>query len=349
MLKKYLLDDFILFIMNYRFSNGFFILFCLIFSFIISFSGCVEEKPIFQLFVDDNYNSNTPGWQVDHFRSIQEAINAANSNSTINVNDGIYNENLVITKKISLFGNNANSTIINGDGIKSNVVTISIDGCEMSGFTIQNSGQTGDIPEKESGLYLSSSNNSIYYNIFKNNTCGMVTKLSTDNILEKNLFIDNFYGIYLNHLSNNNRISENIYCNNEFGMRIKSSKFNIINKNIIAENRGGMYICCAAINNTIYSNMFCENVNWHVEDWCNNSWDNENIGNYWDNYQENSAGAFDNNSDLIVDKALILIAGVGGEQVINVDRYPLMFRPNIGNPFINKASISCVDTYFMCL
>ncbi|MCD6222298.1 MAG: hypothetical protein J7K12_01255, partial [Thermoplasmata archaeon] len=48
------------------------------------------------VYVDDDYNSNTPGWQYDHFSSIQPAINAVEENGTVNVYSGTYYENIVI-------------------------------------------------------------------------------------------------------------------------------------------------------------------------------------------------------------------------------------------------------------
>ena len=36
-----------------------------------------------KFYVDDNYDSSTPGWQVDHFDSIQDAIDASSDGDRI--------------------------------------------------------------------------------------------------------------------------------------------------------------------------------------------------------------------------------------------------------------------------
>ena len=58
------------------------------------------------------------------FTSIQEAINASIENTTIHVNNGIYNGEIFITKPLKLIGKDKNLTIINGIN-SSNVIDIS--------------------------------------------------------------------------------------------------------------------------------------------------------------------------------------------------------------------------------
>ena len=58
----------------------------------------VDADPLPKFYVDDDYNSGTPGWQVNHFDSIQDAINAAAEGDTIKVFEGTYSENIVINK-----------------------------------------------------------------------------------------------------------------------------------------------------------------------------------------------------------------------------------------------------------
>mgnify|MGYP001039313996 CR=1 FL=1 len=48
------------------------------------------------------------------FPTIQEAINAANDGDTIFVHGGIYYENIVVNKSVSLIGENRSTTIIDG-------------------------------------------------------------------------------------------------------------------------------------------------------------------------------------------------------------------------------------------
>ena len=66
-----------------------------------------------KFYVDDDYDNTTPGWQIDHFDSIQDAIDASTSGDRIVVYSGVYNENIFIdTDLISIHGEDKNNTII---------------------------------------------------------------------------------------------------------------------------------------------------------------------------------------------------------------------------------------------
>ncbi len=68
------------------------------------------------VYIDDDFNESTPGWDYDHFDSIQDGIDAVNVNGTVYVYYGTYYENVVIDKSINLIGEDRNSTIIDGGG-----------------------------------------------------------------------------------------------------------------------------------------------------------------------------------------------------------------------------------------
>ncbi len=74
-----------------------------------------------------------------NYTRIQDAIDNATSGDTIFVFNGIYCENLLIDKSgISLFGEDKNTTIIDGS-MKDDVVVIKANFTRIQGFTIQNS------------------------------------------------------------------------------------------------------------------------------------------------------------------------------------------------------------------
>jgi parallel beta-helix repeat protein len=123
------------------------------------------------------------------FSTINAAITGASNGDTILVKKGIYNENIVIDKPITLEGEDKASTIIDGSG-KGTVVWINANVTVLSGFTIQNSGKNFT----DSGIYLNSAMGSS---------------------ISENLVISNNIGIYMlesakSHLENNN-LSENKY------------------------------------------------------------------------------------------------------------------------------------------
>ena len=72
----------------------------------------IEENTVI---VDLTYNENTPGWGIDHFASIQDAIDSdtVTDGWTVYVNKGIYHENISIYKSINLEGQNTEETIEN--------------------------------------------------------------------------------------------------------------------------------------------------------------------------------------------------------------------------------------------
>jgi len=89
----------------------------------------------FVVFVDDDFNESTPGWQIDHFNKIQEAINAVEEGGIVYVYEGVYEGSIGINKQVSIIshGNPAN-TIIKASG--QNAVTMH-NPCKLDGFTIR--------------------------------------------------------------------------------------------------------------------------------------------------------------------------------------------------------------------
>lgn len=270
-----------------------------------------------------------------NYSSIQDAINSASDNDTIFVSNGIYFENIIITKPVQLIGEDKNTTIINGNG-SSDIVDISTDYVKISSFTITNGSQrTAGIrirsnyntisncnisSNKNYGLYLDatpeSKNNIINFNTFFNNNYGLYTENAKTNNITSNTFTHNtLYSLYFTGSSNDNLISDNKFTDNNYALRIKGSGFNTIIKNQIKNNQYGLYFCCGAKNNIAYNNVFINNTNWNADDAIGNTWDNGMIGNYWDDYTGN-----DENGDGIGDTPYL----VGGDKG---DNFPLM-EPN---------------------
>jgi len=142
---------------------------------------CSTTKTI--IYVDDDGGAD--------YDSIQEAIDAAESQDTIFVYNGTYYENIVVTKTITLLGEDKKTTIIDGYNDEFNlIIHISADNVNINGFTIQNSKQNyyssgiiinnshfnsisnNTITCCKDGIVLwdSSENNTIYHNNFINNT-----------------------------------------------------------------------------------------------------------------------------------------------------------------------------------
>ena len=156
-------------------------------------------------------------WTVDddgpaNFRTIQEAIDAANDGDTIFVKNGTYYENIFVNKSISLIGENPKSTIIDGSNISSSfnpVIYVYGNNTKICNFTIRGSSNAW-------GIFL----------------------LTCENIwIENNLVTENQGGI-VSDFSNNVTLIKNNITNNEYeGVLLFGASKNILKDNTISGNK----------------------------------------------------------------------------------------------------------------
>jgi len=196
---------------------------------------------------------------------------------------------------------------------------------------------SGEIDLQSNGILLVPSN-SIYENVkidiyVKNgnnthtNTKNYIItkdKSRDSNIIRNNIIDgkDNGHGINF-YFSDNNEIYENIIKNNKKGIMIKEKPDYLTHLN----NEYNLSVDFNSNNNHFYHNNFIKNdVNAYDE--CDNSWDDgsKNGGNYWDDFDEESEGAYDEDGDGIVDSPYEISGGS------NKDKYPLINKYNINSP-----------------
>jgi parallel beta-helix repeat protein len=213
------------------------------------------------------------------FLTIQKAIDDPETSGThtIFVKSDIYNEHVNLNKSINLSGENKETTIIDGNGT-GNVVFISVDQVNITGFTIQNSGSNYD-----AGIYISSYYNLIARNNIINNTNGIYLEDSCNNSISENTITDNQLnsislvysnnntisentisnntgnGIFLSPLSNHNILVENTLNNNIFGIHTFQSSHNIIVNNKIIKNNWAGIRLDESFKNIIHNNNITEN------------------------------------------------------------------------------------------
>jgi len=200
------------------------------------------------------------------YAKIQEAVDA---NETINghvifVDEGIYYENVVVNKTLTLIGENRETTIIDGNRT-GNVIKITANDVNVVGFTVQNSGMSFS----NSGVWLDHSNeSSVSGNVIRNNGYFGVNIESslcnvTENIVESNKNIgiwlfNSPYGmsrIYSNLVTNNGYegislsysmaiVAQNVVTNNtSHGVYLENSANSFVTENTIANNEGiGVYL-----------------------------------------------------------------------------------------------------------
>jgi nitrous oxidase accessory protein len=293
----------------------------------IFLSGCIN----------DNLDAN--------HKSIQDAIDNAYDGDTIYVQSGTYYETLVVNKSITLIGAGKDITIIDCKEVSKadhvDIVLITADNCTISGFKITNTDVSSDVI----GIHIKSSNNTISDNTISytsqgveitgdsknnnvslnniiNNQYGIVLRLSDNNNISKNdLSLNSISGISVESASHSNIISSNTFSDNKNGIQIPDGKSNNIFKNTFIDNQKGIYFCCSSGDNIVYYNTFKQNSECNARDITSNQWDIDSVGNYWDDFDEPSEGAYDNNDDGIVDASYNISGGT------NQDRYPLINPP----------------------
>ena len=293
------------------------------------------------LYVDD---SNTVGpWEgtIDYpYKTIHDAVTAANSNDIIIVFSGTYNEKISITKNLTIIGENIDTTFMDGGGSGHVINAYGTYNHELDitlkNLTIRNAGGSGfdcitfsyissgqivnnKILNSQEGEGISLDHCkgiSIHDNIITNNKIkGISLTASEQNSIENNIIQDNQKGIQLDSYSLSNQVIGNsIRDNTQFGVYITQSSGNSFSQNEFIGN------------------------DQNAKDQSTNSWNVNNQGNYWDDY-----GHYDNNSDGIGDIPYLI---PGGE---NEDEFPLGYfkqpeQPGEGNIMPVAVSISLSKT-----
>ena len=235
-----------------------------------------------------------------NYTTIQVAIDAPETlnGHTILVDAGTYYENLVVTKSISLIGENSSNTIIDGGGpTYADISSSNKNNMAIRGFTLQN-GYFGI------SLY-SSTNPDLSENIIKDNQWGIYfndiynATISGNNItnsvgqgiqieqssyanISGNIVTNNGYSAIYIRNSSENTIFENTLTNNTFyGVDIYMSQNNNVTGNNITENNSGVYIQESS-NTTIISNNTIQNNNLngvYIRNSSNNTVSENNIPN----------------------------------------------------------------------
>jgi len=192
----------------------------------------------------------------DNYSKIQDAIDDAGDGYIIFVYRGIYHENIVIDKSLTLIGEEENTTFI--DGNKSgDVIHVSADHVVINGFTIRNGGGK----EGDAGIDINSGYATISHNIIAHNgRDGIFLNSSSGNTIFQNIISGNKYnGIFLAN-SFNNTITDNVIVNQTYspyysrGIYLRLSSSNIISNNTFADNVGYDIFLIGASYTTVTNN-----------------------------------------------------------------------------------------------
>ncbi len=173
-------------------------------------------------------------------RRIQEGIHLAAAGATIHVWDGYYREVLLVDRNVSLLGNGSDTTIVDGMGLW-NVLSIRADSVTVKGFTLTNSSEEDDYPERwkhevtdgVAGIHIQANFTTIIDCKTTLNDHGILLDQSRGTLLKNNTCTFNREGgIFLQEWCSDNTISTNNCSDNYyFGIRLWNSSWNKIENN----------------------------------------------------------------------------------------------------------------------
>ncbi len=269
-------------------------------SFINSSYGKIEN-PIFRktIFVD-SANTQGPwnGTQDYPYQYISDAVENSTTGDYIFVFNGIYNENVIVDKSLSIVGENKNTTII--DGMYNEfVILIANNNVHISNFSIRNSGGYAN----NAGIKVNSEYNQITQCIFYRTKTGIYVNKTNNNEIIDCIFHTNGGGIYLKSVKDSKVISC-YFTHNGIGLNIINSHDVEIfacyaETNGIAVNIENSFevkvLDCAVFNNNDNQGGISINHSWNIKvDNCN--------------FVHNGFGVImDNSSNIIISNSSLLL------------------------------------------
>jgi nitrous oxidase accessory protein len=275
----------------------------------------------------------------DDYASIQEALDNAEDGDTVFVKKGVYVENPVVRKPVTLTGEDRNATVLDvtaGLKVESDGVTVKgftiydgYDGISLAGNCCDISGNK--ITNTTHGIVVFGYENSISDNIFE--SIGLSSAIQL-NFANRNYITSNYIGscvegIQIWQNSNNNTIAENIITNcQDTAINFQYSNYNILTRNNISNSGCGTSIYVSN-NNTITNNNYVSNTiqfsanEWYALTWGHNRSVNIINKNYWSDYN-----GTDNNGDSIGDTPYVIDDN-------NQDNCPLMNPASITSSLQN--------------
>jgi len=239
------------------------------------------------LYVDDDAPPGGDGSIGHPFNRIQDAINASIDGDTIRVWEGVYYENAVMNKTLSLIGNGSDVTTIDAGGVGS-VVKVESDWCNVSGFRLTGCGI--NYTYRNAAIRISKSDNvEIFENNCSNNEwlgiyledsdfCTITRTISSNNkksgihfweakfctISNSQCSNNEDNGIFLDG-SYNNTIQNNAFSNNQKGIELSYSAGNIVINNTCTKNRAYGVRVWMSNENKLINNSCLDNVDHGIQ------------------------------------------------------------------------------------
>jgi len=183
-----------------------------------------KKDKLDSVYVKENYGSDDPCYQIDHFETMGDGIDNVNAKGDVYVFNGTYYEKVVVDKSINLLGENKSTTVIDADGSGNTVKIELAGGVTITGFSIKGGNKSGiciselssgnnifdnDISyNKHYGIKIDGYNNNIESNLIKSNGVeGILIDESVHSVvIEHNVIADNGKNTSKNEYGNGNGI-----------------------------------------------------------------------------------------------------------------------------------------------
>jgi parallel beta-helix repeat protein len=218
----------------------------------------IEYDP--NIYVDAAANATgiENGTQTHPFDTITEGIVAVAPGKSVMVAAGNYNEQLVISKEITLQGASQDNTSITGSGLTGNLITLEADYVIITGFTIDGASSTAK------GIYFDSySSININNNIIQNNTSYGINYSNSNPTIENNdIKSNNYSGIDVG-TGGAGIVRNNYIIFNKYGIRTCGDSSPEITRNNISSNNIGIY-CRESATPIISHNIISNNSGYGI-------------------------------------------------------------------------------------
>ncbi len=218
------------------------------------------------------------------YKSITEAVNAAQPGDTITVSAGSYSENVVVTKAVTIRASSPGSTIVTAANPGNDVFSVQGANVRIEGLTVTGAtGASGVRVIRASGcvvtgitahgndkaVYLEGATNcEVSSSNLENNGYGVYCDQSSHNTIAKNLATAEKGGskalgdgIYMLDSDDNVINQNNLSINHVFGISLWQSNGNTISNNTILRNEDIGTRLGESNNNTVVFNIYSGNIN----------------------------------------------------------------------------------------
>jgi nitrous oxidase accessory protein len=179
------------------------------------------------------------------FPLITPAIAAAADGDVIVVGPGVYRENLLLDRRVSIVGRG--SPVLYGTGIGS-VIRVAAPGCTIEGLTIEGSG-AGESNEMDAAIQITSSGTRIARNTMRRVFYGVVIGGGADNEIDDNAitgFLDLPFGrrgdgIYV-YRASGTRVRRNRITGQRDGIYFQYAPGGLAEGNVVSASRYGLHV-----------------------------------------------------------------------------------------------------------